>query len=655
MRRGRGGALDRAWCDALDARVTTLGTLSEADRRASFETLAGALRRRGHDASSGLEALAHAVRAAIDTLGLVPHAAQRLAARELLAGRFVEMATGEGKTLATALAAAAAALDGTPVHVLTANDYLAERDAARLAPFYAALGIDVACVRPTMDEAARRAAYRSGVVHATGQQVAFDWMRDALAGHARAHALAERLGALTRPTREERAPPITRGLCLAIVDEADSLLVDDARTPLVLAAPRAADPADEREGVVALALARLLRDGEHFRRHETTREVRLTEAGERELERHAARIAGVWRASRYRDERVRQALAALHLWRRDHDYIVSEGAVVLVDERSGRSLPDRRLQQGLHRLIELKERCAATSENEVVASLPFQRFFLRYARLAGTSGTLAEARGELARVYGARVVALAPTHPSARLTLPARVVATRAAQLDALVADVRERLGEGRAVLIGTRSVEQSAGVAARLAAHGIAHRVLNAAQDADEAAVVRDAGRRGRVTVATNMAGRGTDIAVDAEVARAGGLHVVSLAFNDARRIERQLAGRAARQGAPGSYRLIASLDDAALRAALPAGVLRFAEWLIGPEKGGRRAGGATDAGAAADTTSTDGIRRRLGTPLALLAVRVARRRVERRHARERLAVFDARERLARHLAIGGHPDDPA
>jgi len=651
------------WLDALEARVAALGTASVETRHAALRALAERLGRRDRDATLRDEALAHAIGAARRTLGLTAHEAQRLAARELLDGRFVEMDTGEGKTLATALAAASAALDGTPVHVLTANDYLAERDAARLDPFYRALGLRGACVLPSMDEAARRSAYAASIVHVTGKQVAFDWLRDALAGHDRAHALAARLGALACPGAATRTPPLTRGLCLALVDEADSLMVDEARTPLVLAAPRAPDPAVERECTVSLGLARLLHEGIHFRLLRTRREVVLTEDGEASLDRLTARISGVWRATRYRDERVRQALAALHLWTRDRDYVVREGRVELVDEQSGRSLPDRRLQQGLHRLIELVERCAPTADNEIVASLPFQRFFLRYVRLAGTSGTLAEVRAELAGIYGVRVSRVAPRHRSVRRQQPTLVFATRAAQLDALVREVRETRGAGRPVLIGTRSVEQSSGVGARLAAHGIPHRVMNARQDAEEAAIVAAAGTSGQVTVATNMAGRGTDIPVPPDAVAAGGLHVISLAFNDARRIDRQLAGRAARQGDPGSCRRLICLEDVALAGTLPEPLCRLAARLAGPGPRRRDPSGVGTVRqdrtavnvAAADNPRQNAFLARSGTALAAWLVRFAQWRVERRHATERRAAFDARERLAHHLAIAGHPDDPA
>ena len=348
---------------------------------------------------------------------------------------------------------------------------------------------------------------------------------------------------------------------------------------------------------------------------------------------------------------MRQGLAALHLWHRDRDYIVRGGRIELVDAQTGRALPDRRLQHGLHGLLEAKEGCAATPESETVSALPFQRLFRGYASLAGTSGTLAEVAGELGRTYGATVVRVPAAHPSRLVALPARACATRADQLDALVAEVRGAVRAGRPTLVGTASVEQSAGVSALLGAHGIDHRTLDASQDADEAEVVATAGLAGRVTVATNMAGRGTDIPLGPGVAEAGGLHVVSLAFNPARRLDRQLAGRAARQGDPGSYRRLIRLDDPALAAELPGPVVAA---LASALCGSRRRDACQGAPRATAKRGRERLRERLANGLALLLVRAAQLRIERRHARERRAALDAADRLARHLAIGGRSDLP-
>lgn len=615
----------------LDDRIDFIKALCEEDAQALYVSLRNRHRSQTNTIDTTIDALAHACVAAERALSLNPHKGQRQAATAMLLQRFVEMPTGEGKTLAIALAAAVTACGDTPVHVLTANDYLAERDAKHLTPFYAALNLSCGCVLPTMDDKARRVSYRSNVVYVTGKQAGFDWMRDALTRGPSRASLVNRLGSLTAPAQSCNTPLLQRGLCAAILDEADSLLLDEARTPLVLASPAENSSSTEQEGSSALALAQMLDAEADYHLNKESRLATLTDPGKVKLEQLAQRMPGVWRASRYRDERVRQALVALHLWQLDHDYIVLDKEVLLVDEQTGRALPGRRLQHGLHGLLELKERCQLTPENQTIASIAFQSFFLRYKQLVGTSATLAEVRGELARVYQTTLTEVRPQQPTRLLTLPARLFLTRLEQLAALIEVVRSMLAVDRPMLIGTRSVEQSRGVSAMLQAHGIQHSVLDAKQDEDEVAIVAQAGQAGRITVATNMAGRGTDIPLGDGVAARGGLHLVSLAFNDSRRVDRQLAGRTARQGDPGSFQQFWTLDDPALQAALPVTLMMIARRLIVRSE-------------SSSFTST----------LVLMLVRIAQLRLERRHATERRHALVSRERLARHVALDGHSEHP-
>ena len=615
----------------LGDRIDFISALSEMDRRAQYVSLRKRLRSQINDIDSTIDALAHACIAAERSLSLIARKGQRRAATAMLLQRFVEMPTGEGKTLAIALAAAVSAINDTPVHVLTANDYLAERDAQRLAPFYAALNLSCGCVLPTMDEKARRQSYACSVVYVTGKQAGFDWMRDALACGPNRASLVNRLGSLTAPAQSCKSQLLQRGLCAAILDEADSLLLDEARTPLVLASANENMLSAEQEGTAALALAQMLDAENDYHLNKETRLATLTGSGKVKLERLAQRMPGVWKASRYRNERVRQALVALHLWQLDHDYIVLNKEVLLVDEQTGRALAGRRLQHGLHGLLELKERCQLTPENQTIASIAFQSFFLRYRQLVGTSATLAEVRGELTRVYQTTLIEVCAEQSSRLMRLPARVFPTRLEQLAALIEEVRIMLDADRPVLIGTRSVEQSRGVSATLQAHGIQHSVLDARQDEDEAAIVAQAGRAGRITVATNMAGRGTDIPLGEGVAKRGGLHLVSLAFNDTRRVDRQLAGRTARQGDPGSFQQMWTLDDPALEAALPTGLMRLARRLMARSK-------------PSPITSN----------LVLTLIRIAQLRLERRHSTQRRQALVSHERLARHVALDGQSEHP-
>ncbi|ASJ73795.1 hypothetical protein [Granulosicoccus antarcticus] len=612
------------WLAQLIVRTKTLAELSPEQRDARRVALVQHMRQGVTRDEQLDDALAHACVAVEMALGLDPRPNQRLAARAMLHGHCVEMATGEGKTLSVSLAAGAAALSGTPVHVLTANDYLAARDASNLEPVYQCLGLRVASAASSVDAAERGLAYAADVVYVTAKQVAFDWLNDALESGTNPESLAARLRVLTHPASPTSLRPKLRGLCLAIVDEADSLLVDEARIPLVLAAAQESGSVVDTEAVVALGLAEQLREGVDYNILSTTRLVQLTDAGRAELMSICEGIAHVWQSSRYREESVVQALTALHRFERDRDYIVREGCLELLDAHTGRALPDRRLPHGLHRLLELKEKCAPSAQHETIASVPFQQFFRRYMGLVGISGTLSEVGGEIHHVYDRLLVRIAPHRPSRRVDLPALVFVDRVSQLQALAIDVRQRQGLGQPVLVCTRSVEQSLGVSALLTAHSLSHQVLNAYQDAEEAAIVANAGQTGRVTVATNMAGRGTDIPLGETVAELGGLHVISLAFNDARRLDRQLAGRAARQGDPGSCQRLCSLDDAYLVEAMPVLLRKLANTLV--EGGWHRA--------------------------AMMLIRLAQRRMERRHRKETQVLYRSREKLERHLAFGGRKD---
>ena len=638
----RAGVDTRRQSKLLENRINELGKLEFNALRQAHQNRLAVIKIHQHNADSLIDSLAEAIIVARRTLGLSAHKGQRHAALAMLQERFVEMPTGEGKTLAVALAAAVSAFDGTPVHIITANDYLADRDAAQLTPFYTALGLSVGCVLPTMSDDARRLAYACDLVYVTGKQVAFDWLRDAISSGSSKNSLVERLGALTRTgIHSQPTAPLLRGLCLAIVDEADSLLIDDARTPVVLAVESSRTPGPGAEIVVALGLAQLLKHGIDFRIKKPEHVIELTLEGQRTLELFAEKFRGTWQASRFRNEHVRQALVALHLLHKDRDYIVREGKVALIDEQSGRLLPDRRLQHGLQNLLELKERCKATPESRVIAAIAFHHFFSRYVRLVGTSGTLSEVRDELACIHRASLVRIPPERASRWRECKSMVVETRVEQLDALVDEVNRCREQGRPILIGTRSVEQSMGVAATLAAYDIPHRVLNAEQDHDEAVTVAIAGEAERVTVATNMAGRGTDIPLGKGVAECGGLHIVSLAFNDARRIDRQLAGRAARQGQPGTFRRIVSLDDSELAKAMPHSQLALARHAIRSVN--------------TQNCNTDNLKSAFATHIAMLLIRSAQRRIERRHARALRLSFESHERLAYHVAIGGQLDNPA
>ena len=494
--------------------------------------------------------------AAVRTIGQRHYDVQLMAGWALLQGKLVEMETGEGKTIAATLPASTVALAGYPVHVITVNDYLAQRDADEMGPLYRFLGLSVGAVIQGMPKAARRQAYAKSITYCTNKELAFDYLRDRVAlAHrsSRLHLSLEKLRG--NACRDEEL--VLRGLYFGIVDEADSVFIDEARTPLILSSTTGA--AEEKaQCEQALQLARNLDPGDDYTFDLAERSVSLTPAGQAKLDDFAADLEGVWTSVRAREELVTQALSALILFKRDQHYVISEEKVQIVDESTGRVMPDRSWERGLHQLIEVKENCQLTQRRETLARLTYQRLFRRYVRLAGMTGTAREVAGEIRSVYGLDVVHI-PLHRRSQRNYGRPVVCATRAEKWRRVAHVAERLAVagGRPVLIGTRSVASSEEISAVLNELGIEHALLNAKQDQFEASVVARAGQPSCVTVATNMAGRGTDIRLGQGVAERGGLHVILTEYHDSRRIDRQLFGRCARQGDPGSCEAMVSLED--------------------------------------------------------------------------------------------------
>jgi preprotein translocase subunit SecA len=354
---------------------------------------------------------------------------------------------------------------------------------------------------------------------------------------------------------------------MAIVDEADSILIDDARVPLILS--ERADNANEREYLAgAFRIAGRLAEGRHFVLRRNGMSAELNDAGREIVDALAEGLP--WRNRLHRHETVCTALAAQHLYEKDRHYLVRDGAIAIIDESTGRLAHGRIWSRGLHRLIEIKEGCEAGADTVTVAQITYQRFFRRYLALSGMSGTLTEARSELLSVYGLPVVKVPLRLPSRRKVMPTLVFRNRQTQWDAAVRAAIEVSRSGRPVLIGTDSVAESAELSRRLAQEKAPHAVLNAAQDSAEAEIIARAGQPGQITVATNMAGRGTDIALGEGVAGRGGLHVISCQHNASRRIDRQLIGRCARRGDPGSAQTLLALDKPLAAAWVPAWLAR-------------------------------------------------------------------------------------
>jgi preprotein translocase subunit SecA len=557
------------------------------------------------------------------TLGMRHFDTQLIGGWVMVNGMLAEMETGEGKTLVATLPACTAALAGIPVHVITVNDYLVTRDAELMGPVYRALGLRVGTVTEGVaDPDSRRAAYACDVTYCTNKQLAFDYLRDRVVlGHTRGQLPLQLERLHQKNPRIDRL--LLRGLCFAIVDEADSVLIDEARTPLILS--RTAEAGDEQEVYAqAVSLASRLEPGRDFSVDEREREVTLTPRGKERAAELARPFEGIWTGPRRREALVRQALSAHHLFVRDKHYLVKDGKVLIIDPNTGRVMPDRSWERGLHQMIEAKEGCEITGQRETLARITYQRFFRRYLRLSGMTGTAREVAGELRSVYGLETVAV-PTHrPVQRRGVPDRIHASSEAKWADVVASIRALHEQGRPVLVGTCSVAASEHLSRLLRRVRLPHQLLNARQDRAEARIIARAGEAGRITVATNMAGRGTDIRLAPGVVELGGLHVIATERNEARRIDRQLFGRCGRQGDPGSFQAILSLEDDLVRLRCPQLLRRLAE-RVGSSGGWLAA----------------------GPRRALLAL--AQRAAEGQHARARRELLKMDEELGKMLAFTG------
>lgn len=510
-------------------------------------------------------------------LGMRHHDVQMLGALSLLMGRVAEMQTGEGKSLTAVPAAAIAAISGFPVHVITVNGYLAERDAAEFSPVFNALGLEVGLITEEMDPSERSVQYRKQVVYCTNKDVAFDYLKDQIAFEHFNRRSRHLLAAVCNPQQASRKT-VLAGLFFALIDEADSVLLDEAGTPLVIA--RDVDSSQQLAVYsTAIELAKALEEGLHYRLDRDHKLVVWLPAGEFRIVEMAGSLGGIWSGPFRMRELLGRALTALFFYQSGHDYVVYEDKVQIIDAYTGRRMPDRSWEAGLHQLIEVKEGVELTTQRETLAKTTFQRFFRRYWRISGMSGTISEVAEEVDATYGMGAEPIPTNKPQKRVELAPQVFKNDRQKLAYLLSSVLSLAEQGRPVLIGTRSVAESDIIADILAGANIEHRVLNAVQDREEAEIVAQAGQLNRVTVATNMAGRGTDIKLSAESRSLGGLHVIATGIHDSRRIDRQLCGRCARQGDPGSYQLLCSFEDPLVRRFLSPTLLLFGEKIAGIE----------------------------------------------------------------------------
>jgi preprotein translocase subunit SecA len=513
------------------------------------------LRSEGYKEALVAQAFALVREAARRTLNMSHFDVQLIGGLVLLNGMVAEMETGEGKTLVATLPACTAALAGVPVHVVTVNDYLANRDAEWMGPIYRTLGLTVGAIIHGMDPAAKRNAYRCDVTYCTNKEVTFDYLRDRIVLWDRPTSIRLQLERLYGENSRVNEL-LLRGLHFAIVDEADSVLVDEARTPLIISS-ESDGLHDQSLYQYAMGVAQGFVQRKDYTIAAGERNVELTDHGRSRVRDFAWADTGLQINQEQQEELVRQALVALHLFSKDKHYLIKDGKIQIIDEYTGRLMADRSWERGLHQLIEIKEGCEVTKRKETRARISYQRFFRRYLRLAGMTGTAREVAGELWSIYRLRVVSIPTNRPLMREYLPDRIFATADEKWRTVVKRVSEMHQKARPVLVGTRSVEASEHLSGLMVEAGLPHRVLNARQDKEEADIIAQAGQEGRITVATNMAGRGTDIRLGPRVAEMGGLYVLATERHEARRIDRQLFGRCGRQGDPGSNEAVVSLED--------------------------------------------------------------------------------------------------
>ncbi len=549
---------------------------------AELKQASASLRERARNGESAetllVESFALVREASKRVLGMRPFDVQLLGGVVLHQGKIAEMKTGEGKTLVATLPVYLNALSGKGVHVVTVNDYLARRDAEWMGKVYRFLGLSVGCIQHGLSDEERRRVYAGDVVYATNNELGFDYLRDNM-----------------KFRLEEYAQ---RDFHYAIVDEVDSILIDEARTPLIISGP--AEESTEVYYVVDKVIPRLAKEKD-YTVDEKHRQVMLTEEGVHKVEQLLG-VENLYEPAHFDlVHHVMQALKAHVLFKRDVDYVVKDGEVVIVDEFTGRLMPGRRYSDGLHQALEAKERLRVASENQTLATITFQNFFRIYPKLAGMTGTAETEASEFHKIYNLDVVVIPPNRQMIRTDHPDIVYKTQAEKFKAVVGEIKELHEKGRPVLVGTISIEKSELLSQMLKHQGIPHSVLNAKHHEREAEIIAQAGRKSTVTISTNMAGRGTDILLGGnpeflaaqllrergeegppsealvneclalarhtceqekqEVIALGGLHILGTERHEARRIDNQLRGRAGRQGDPGSSRFYLSLEDDLLR----------------------------------------------------------------------------------------------
>ena len=506
----------------------------------------------GRNLSSILpRAFALVCEAARRTINMVHFDVQLIGGFHMALGAITEMQTGEGKTLTATLPVYVNALTGRGAHIATVNDYLAKRDCEMMGPVYKALGLSVGVIQTQMENDERAANYQKDVTYGTAKEFGFDFLRDRIAIQSR-----------KLQGQSSESSGVQRPLVFALVDEADSILVDEARTPLKISMPSPNQSLIEDCYRWAAKYASAFKEKVDYKYDEKKRKVELLDKGRIKL--HSLPHSSGTRSVTVNDlvEHVQNAVKVNRDFHLDQHYAIDpEQGLMLIDEYTGRPAEGRQWTHGIHQSVQAKEGIEITPENATAASITIQSYFLKYKKVSGMTGTAWVSRGEFKRVYRKKVVRIPTNKPCIRQQYPTRVFSDWDSKWKGIVEETLEMLDKGRSVLLGTRSIERSEALSKYFHENRINHKILNARHLESEAEIVAKAGQEGRVTVATNMAGRGTDIILDDVVKKNGGLHVILSEIHEAERIDRQFAGRCARQGDPGSFRIFVGLEDQILQ----------------------------------------------------------------------------------------------
>ncbi|EMR07970.1 hypothetical protein C772_00299 [Bhargavaea cecembensis DSE10] len=524
--------------DAVESHASAMEKLSDAELQAKTEEFRSRIAAGESLDKIQPEAFAVVREAAKRVTGMFPFRVQIMGAAALHDGNIAEMKTGEGKTLTSTMAVYLNALEGKGVHVVTVNEYLASRDASEMGQIYEFLGLTVGLNLNSMDKDEKREAYQADITYSTNNELGFDYLRDNMVLY-----------------KEER---VQRPLHYAVIDEVDSILIDEARTPLIISGQA---EKNARLYIQTNAFVRTLKKDEDYSYDEQSKGVTLTESGIEKAEK-AFQIDNLFDLSHVRlNHAINQSLKAHASMHKDVDYVVEEGKVVIVDSFTGRLMKGRRYSDGLHQAIEAKEALEIQNESMTMATITFQNLFRMYDKLSGMTGTAKTEEEELRNIYNMNVIVIPTNKPIVRDDRPDLIYATTEGKYKAVAEEIKERHEKGQPVLVGTVAIETSEIISAYLRKYGIPHNVLNAKNHEREAEIITEAGKRGAVTIATNMAGRGTDIKLGEGVRDAGGLAVIGTERHESRRIDNQLRGRSGRQGDPGITQFYLSLEDDLMR----------------------------------------------------------------------------------------------